>query len=37
MKMPFIEMGNSIEIIDLEELRKVKTGSGHAHFDLSDR
>lgn len=35
--MPFIEMGNSIERIGLEELRKVKIGSGQAHFDLSDR
>lgn len=37
MKMPSIEMGNSIERIGLGELRKIKIGSGHAHLDLSDR
>lgn len=35
--MPSTEMRNSTERIGLEELRKIKIGFGHAHFDMSDR
>lgn len=32
-----MEIGNYIESVGLEELRKIKIGFGHTHVDMCDR